>query len=142
MKHLMSVILLCLLNSGIALAQNNQRFHTSAKVTHLEPVVEQHSATKPKSLCRQPVLNIATSMAQDIRQQERRQSKQSVCESSMVTERQITGYWVTYEYQGHTGRKFLIEKPGAWIPVSVRIKPMVGSAKSHQQRTVYAPKVW
>jgi len=130
------------MNAGIALAQNDQRFHTSAKVTHLQPVVEQHRASKPKSLCRQPVLSIATSLAQDIRQQERRQASQSACESSMVTERRITGYWVPYEYQGHAGRKFLTEKPGAWIPVRVRIKPMVGSAKSHQQRTVYVPKVY
>lgn len=127
---LLGVIILCILNTGIALAQNDQRFYTNARVTRLEPVTERYRSSKPKSQCQQPALSIAGNIAQDIRQQERRQAKQTSCESTIITDQRTTGYWVTYEYQGRTGRKFLLQKPGKWIRVSVSVKPMLDSLGS------------
>lgn len=126
MMYKLSVLLILLaLNPGDAVAQNDRWFHTQAQVIDIQPVFETIDASSSKAHCQRPVRAIAGSMSEDIRLQERKQMRRFACETSAKrSRRKITGYWVTYEYQGHEGRRYMWEKPGSWIPVTVNLQPL------------------
>ncbi len=126
-RKLFALLFLLVLISGNAIGQNHRWFHTRAKVIELEPVFTTVDTSWSKARCQRPVQRIASSMAEDIRQQEQKQMRRFACEAMAIPRHQITGYWVTYEYQGHQGRKYMSEKPGSWIPVTVNLQPLQAS---------------
>jgi hypothetical protein len=127
MKNLVYMVILCLLGTGTAMGQNNRWFHARARVINLEPVIKPDYATVPKAHCRQAVLTIASSMTQDIRRQEHKLERQLACEARTRTSHRVVGYWVTYDYNGHEGRKYMSDKPGSWISVTVSLEPLQAS---------------
>jgi len=127
MRKLFVLLFPLVLISGNAIGKNHRWFHTRAKVIELEPVFTTINTSGAKKRCQRPVRRIASSMAEDIRQQERKQMRLLACEAMAIPRHQITGYWVTYEYQGHQGRKYMSEKPGGWIPVTVNLQPLQAS---------------
>ena len=129
MKNLMKILILFLLGAGAAMGQNDRSFHARARVIDLEPVTRPDYATAPKVQCRQPTQPIAGSMTLDIRQQERKLARQRACEVSTRPSQRVIGYWVTYDYKGYQGRKYMSDKPGDWIPVTVSLEPLHASRR-------------
>lgn len=127
MKNLMKMLVLLLLCVGAAMGQNDRSFHARARVIDLEPVTRPDYATAPRAQCQQPTLAIAGSMTLDIRQQERKLARRRACEVS--TRPRVIGYWVTYDYRGHQGRKYMSDKPDDWIPVTVSLEPLHASRR-------------
>lgn len=129
MKPLVKILILLLLGTCAAMGQNERSFHARARVIDLEPVTRPEYAAAPETRCQQPVLGVAGSMVLDIRRQERKLARQRACEVSTRPSRRVVGYWVTYDYRGHQGRKYMPDKPGDWIPVSVRLEPLHASRR-------------
>lgn len=123
MKFLVSILILLLLGLEVAVGQNDRWFRTRARVVNLEPVIKPDYAASSGDQCQQPDLSVASSMAQDIRQQEQKLTRQLDCETRTQANHRVVGYWVTYDYNGHEGRKYMSEKPGSWIPVMVSLEP-------------------
>ena len=72
--------------------------------------------------------SIATDIAYNPRPQTRRGGqtlRREVCEvvDHVKRQRRVTGYMVTYRYQGETHRARMDERPGATIRVRVRVSP-------------------
>ena len=130
MKLIASILILLLLIPAVSQAKDNRWFRSQARVTRLEPVVGPGREVLRSTNCRQPVLAIASSMVGDIRQQEEKLKRQRACRAKTRSSHRIVGYWVTYEYNGYEGRKYMPEKPGSWIPVKVSLEPM-HTARSH-----------
>ncbi len=126
MKSLLNMLIL-LLSTGVSSGQNDRWFQTQARVTSLEPVIKTDYVSVSNAHCRQPVLAIARTVAQDIGQQERKQARQLACEADTRPSQKVVGYWVSYEYHGHEGRKYMSQKPADWIPVTVRLEPLRAS---------------
>ena len=127
MNSLTKVLVLLLLGVTAAMGQNDRSFDARARVIDLEPVTRPVYATAAKARCQRSAQPIAGSMVLDIRQQERNLARQQACEVSTRSSRRIIGYWVTYDYQGHRGRKYMSDKPGDWIPVTINLEPLHAS---------------
>ena len=131
MNSLIKVLVLLLLGVAAAMGQNDRSFHARARVIDLEQVTRPDYATAAKARCQRSAQPIAGSMVLDIRQQERNLARQRACEVSTRPRHQIVGYWVTYDYQGHRGRKYTSNKPGDWIPVTISLEPLHTSRVQH-----------
>ena len=131
MNSWIKILVLLLLGGGAAMGQNDRSFHARARVINLEPVTRPDYATAVKAGCQRSALPIAGSMALDIRQQERNLARQRACEVSTKPRHKVVGYWLTYDYQGHQGRKYVSDKPGDWIPVTISLEPLHASRVQH-----------
>lgn len=129
-SHTLTVpLILLLLTPTIVSGENERRFNTRARVVDLEPVITTSKPALSRPHCQRPVLVIAGSIAQDIRSQEHKQAQQLACEARARPRHKVTGYWVTYEYQGHQRRKYMDKKPGNWIQVTVSLEPLQANSK-------------
>ena len=115
--------------TGTALAG---AFRSYATVVDVQPIVETIYEPVTRRVCTDPDSSareftpLATSIGEDIRQQNRLWQAQRSCRT--LTEKQpreqVTAYRVTYRYRGYTSTTQLAYHPGDRMPVNVNLSPL------------------
>lgn len=122
-KQFTTAILIYFLSAACIAEQ--QQYRDYAQVIEVVPVTHfQHGGYQPCQILKLPA--IAQSIADDIRQQQKTWQQNRDCEAYLARhyESFIAGYQVTYRYQGYTGTKFVTDKPGNYLPISVGLTPV------------------
>jgi uncharacterized protein YcfJ len=109
-----------------------EQFQTFAPVIGVEPVYETRYEPVQRDVCMEPDATlrsfeeIAPSIGEDIRRQARLWQQQRRCRT--VTEQRprehVTGYRVTYRYNGETETTLLSYDPGRLMRVHVSLSPV------------------
>ena len=110
----------------------SEQFQTFAPVVGVEPVYETRYEPVLREVCTEPDVTarefdeLAPSIGEDIRRQTRLWQQQQRCRT--VTEQRarehVTGYRVTYRYNGETETTLLSYDPGKQMRVSVSLSPV------------------
>lgn len=115
-----------LLVSAMAGASDYRTFRDYAPVVHVEPIVE-YSPAIARVECdnRQDERPVETSIGRDVRQQELMWRRYRNCRRLQAEQREerISGYRVTYEYNGHQSTTQLSYNPGNRLPVNISLTP-------------------
>jgi uncharacterized protein YcfJ len=128
-RQLQTLALMCLWGMPGAAAA---AFRSYATVLDVQPIVETYYEPVTRTVCTDPdvaareFIEISTSIAEDIRRQNRLWQAQRTCRT--ITEQQarerVTAYRVTYRYRGHTASTQLSYHPGDRLPVNVSLSPL------------------
>jgi uncharacterized protein YcfJ len=128
----MTCPMLALLAGALCGTAGADQFQTFAQVIGVEPVYETRYEPVQREVCSEPGASlrsfeeIAPSIGEDIRRQARLWQQQRRCRT--VTEQRprehVTGYRVTYRYNGETETTLLSYDPGRQMRVNVSLSPV------------------
>jgi uncharacterized protein YcfJ len=124
--------MIALLAGSLCGTAGADQFQTFAPVISVEPVYETRYEPVRREVCTEPDASlrsfeeIAPSIGEDIRRQVRLWQQQRRCRT--VTEQRprehVTGYRVTYRYNGETETTLLSYDPGRQMRVNVSLSPL------------------
>jgi uncharacterized protein YcfJ len=125
-------LILALLAVSLCAMASAEQFQTFAPVIGVDPVYETRYEPVQREVCTEPDASlrsfeeIAPSIGEDIRRQARLWQQQRHCRT--VTEQRprehVTGYRVTYRYNGETETTLLSYDPGRQMRVNVSLSPV------------------
>jgi uncharacterized protein YcfJ len=126
------VLLFTAITAPCVPAGEYRTFRDYAPVVKVEPVVATGYRRETRRVCPQPDRAVHTSAAvaptigDDIRRQMRSWEREHACR--LVGEERpferITGYRVTYSYQGRTSTTLMSRDPGKRVPVDISLSPL------------------
>lgn len=127
-----ATVFVATLVTASAESRDYRSFRDYATVLNVEPVIETSYEPATRTVCDErteiavEVVPLASTIGEDIRRQMRFSGEQNVCRT--VTERRkhqrVSGYRVTYRYDGRTSTVRYPYDPGERIAVDVGLSPL------------------